>query len=117
MDRKAALGCLRTQWRAYIQRHCHSTARRADLGALLSRDRKGRPHRWLLLVGNRPGRILSDSERDFIRTHLRTAAPRERVYLVVGFLDEPGRIVALPARAALEAGRIDADRAGVPWDS
>jgi len=89
----------------------------SDARVLRSCDSRGQYHQWLLLAGDAPVRCLSRSEHGFIRSHLRGTGKREKVYLVVGFPGEPGRIVALPARAALKAGRIYSHRAGIAWDS
>jgi hypothetical protein len=116
MNTRLALVCLRSKWKAYIQRHGHTTASREHLNVIRSFDEKGRCYRWLLLVSNTPEHRLSRSERGFVRMHLRGAKKGERVYLVVGFPNEPGRMVALPGQNALAAGRLYSDRAGIAWD-
>jgi hypothetical protein len=116
MNKEVVLRCLRKQWEEHLLRHGHFVRQMSDPRVLRSCDRRGECHRWLLLVGNRPEHRLRRWEQDFIRIHLRDRREEDKVYLVVGFSDEPGRIVALPARTALKAGHIDADRAGVAWD-
>lgn len=57
------------------------------------------------------------SELRNIRSHLRQAKQKkENVYLVVGFVHEPKRIVVLPADAALKAKCINSDKGGIDWN-
>ena len=117
MNTRAVLTCLRNQWQDYIERHGHSVERPSDPRILQSCSVKGQHHRWLLLVSTATERQLDRSERSFIRAHIRRASKGERVYLVVGFPNEPGQIVALPARTAVRDGCIFSNKAGITWDS
>jgi hypothetical protein len=69
------------------------------------------------LIGCDPKRELTRSEQAYIRRHIRQARlHKETTYLVAGFIEEPKRIIAIPARAALKAGYIRSDKGGIAWD-
>jgi hypothetical protein len=62
-------------------------------------------------------RILAKSEQAHIRQRLnQTEARKEAAYLVVGFCQEPRRIVVLPASGALKAKYVSSDKGGIAWD-
>jgi hypothetical protein len=52
-----------------------------------------------------------------VHQHLKEASMyEEATYLVVGFTQEPRRIVVLPVDKALKAGCIRSDKGGIAWD-
>ena len=62
-------------------------------------------------------RFLSKAEQVHIHHQLSQAKTRhESTYLVIGFVEEPGRIVVLPADAALRIGHVASDKGGIAWD-
>jgi len=118
MDNNAELQLLEQHWRAYLEQRGHRLDQRAvQPGVIVSRNAKRKRHRWLLLIGDRRIRRLSAPEAAAVRQHRREARrKKEQCYLVVGFLDEPGRIVVVPAAAALRVRRIRSDVGGIDWE-
>ena len=118
MNLNDALACLEAKWRNYVEERGHYIYKTGgDLSVVRSRNANKVRYCWLLLVGHCPDRLLSRSEHADIRYHLRQAKQKkEKVYLVVGFVHEPRRIVVLPADAALKAGRVHSDKGGIYWD-
>jgi len=119
MDLNQQLGCLEARWRKLLEDRGHYIyQKQAHVSVVRSRNTiNGFRCRWLLLIGCDPKRELTRSEQAYIRQHLRQAKPyKETTYLVVGFTDEPKRIIAIPARAALKAGYIRSDKGGIAWD-
>lgn len=112
------LGLLRDSWLACLFKEGHRVAGARGIAALI-RSKNGNDHRyrWLLRVSEGPTRRFSKSERAEIRLHLsRARRLRETLYLVVGFLPEPRRIVVIPASAAMKAGCVRSDKGGIAWD-
>lgn len=117
MDSNAALRCLEVSWRGYLEEKGHYVyeSKRAP-GAISSRNSKKNRYRWLLLAAQTPYRILTRYELLNVRRHLRQAkAGNEAVYLVVGFQQDPRRIVAVPAKTVLKTRRIYSDKGGIAW--
>ena len=117
MNPDDALGCLESKWRDYLEERGHRIHYTGSCFRILkSRNDKKARYRWLLLIGHDPRRILSKCEQSNIRWHLRQAKERKEVtYLVVGFIQEPGRIIILPANSALKARCVRSDKGGIAW--
>ena len=117
MNPDDALGCLESKWRDYLEERGHFVYQtRTCQPAIRSRKGKKARYRWLLLIGHDPRRILSKSEQSNVRRHLRQAKTQKEVtYLVVGFIQEPGRIIILPANSALKAQCFRSDTGGIAW--
>jgi hypothetical protein len=112
------LSCLEAKWRELLVRRGHHIYRKASHpNVIRSCDDSKKGYCWLLRVWDRSTWNLSKSERAEIQQHLRQAQKRkETAYLVIGFTQEPKRIVAIPAEAALKAGYISRDKGGIAWD-
>ena len=118
MSDRITLDLLRDSWLACLLKECHRISGARGTTALI-RSKNGNDHRyrWLLWVSDGPTRRLSKSEQAEIRFHLsRAKRLRETLYLVVGFLPEPRRIVVVPASAAMRAGCVRSDKGGIAWD-
>jgi hypothetical protein len=118
MNLDDALGCLESEWRDYLEERGHRIHYIGSCFRILkSRNGKKGQYRWLLVVGHSSKRSLSESELSDIRQHLRQAKKqKEATYIVAGFLQEPGRIIVLPAKAALRAPCISSDKGGIAWE-
>jgi len=118
MDSDAGTWLLEEKWEGYLKQRGHRLDQRAlRPNAIVSRNAKRKRYRWLLLTGDRRIRRLRGPEATIIRRHLREArCKREECYLVVGFLDEPRRIVVMPAAVALSARRVRSDVGGIAWE-
>jgi len=118
MNLNNVLGCLEAKWRNYLKQRGHCIYKSGSyLRVVRSRNGKKARYRWLLLTGHGPRRILSKSEQSNIRQHLRQAKTQQAAtYLVVGFIQEPRRIIVLPAKAALNAQCVRSDKGGIAWD-
>ena len=117
MDSSAALRSLEVSWQGYLEGKGHRIyeGRRAP-GAIRSRNSRKDRYRWLLLAAKTSCRILSGHELLSIRRHLRQAkAGNEAVCLVVGFRQDPRRIVVVPARTVLKTGHVLSDKGGIAW--
>ena len=117
MDSSAALRCLEVSWQGYLEEKGHDIYEGNRVPrAILSRDSRKERYRWLLLVAETPYRIISGHELMNIRRHLREAeAGNEAVYLVVGFRQDPRRIVVVPARTVLKTRCVLSDKGGIAW--
>lgn len=113
------LDCLGTNWRKYLEARGHCIYQAGiSLGVVRGCDANKVRYRWLLLVGKQPIRRLNRSEQAEIRHHLVQAKKeREHAYLVVGFMQEPRRIIVLPADVALKAKRVRSDKGGIAWNN
>lgn len=111
------LGCLETDWREYLQDRGHRICRTPPrMSVVRSRNGRKARYRWLLLVGQGLKRVLGKSELSSIRQHVEQAKSlREATYLVVGFVQEPQRIIVLPAEAALGDRCVYSDKGGIAW--
>ena len=118
MDKATALRCLEATWRSYLEEKGHHIYQNNRIPALIrTRDGDRNRFRWLLLVAERPCRILTGEELRNIHTHMRHAQVKnEYVYLVVGFDRDPRRIIAVPAKTVLKTGHIFSDRGGIAWN-
>jgi len=107
-----------TKWRDYLEVCDHHVYRtKSSLRVIRSRNGKRGRYLWLLLTGHGPERILSKTEQSDIRWHLEQARKlKENTYLVVGFTQEHGRIIILPAKAAMKTQCIRSDKGGIEWD-
>lgn len=112
------LSCLATKWLSYLEGRGHYIYKTTHISNIIrSRNRTKVRYHWLLLVGEGRKRMLNKAEQAQIRKHLSQANKRkEAIYLVVGFLQEPSRIVIIPAKAALKAGHISSEKGGIAWD-
>ena len=110
--------CLEASWQKYLENRGHYIYRGGTcVPVIRSCNDKKAQYRWLLLVSEVPKRFLSKFEQVYIRHQLAQAKTRkEATYLVIGFVKEPGRIVVLPADAALKAGHIRSDKGGIAWE-
>jgi hypothetical protein len=104
-------------WRDYLEQRAHRlVTSESRPGLIQSRNAKRARYRWVLLASDRPTHKLARPDAAAIRQHLREARRRgERCYLVVGFPDEPGKIVVVPAASALRAGLIRSNVGGIEW--
>ena len=118
MSDRIMLDLLKDSWLACLLKDCHRVAGESGATAVIrSRNGNNRRYRWLLWVSEGPTRTFSRSERADIRLHLSQARRlRETLYLVVGFLPEPRRIVVVPASAAVRAGCVRSDKGGIAWE-
>jgi len=118
MDDYKEIYCLRNRWQHYLRKHGHYICKTSkDILVMRSRNGKKKRYRWLLFTGQPPGRLLKRFEQAAVLQHLQQAeSDNEAIYLVVGFIDDSGRIVVLPATAALEAGYIRSHKGGIDWD-
>jgi hypothetical protein len=118
MSDRILLDLLRDSWLACLLKDCHRVAGESGATAVIrSRNGKNRRYRWLLWVSEGRTRRFSRSELAGIRLHFSRARQlRETLYLVVGFLPEPRRIVVLPASAAMRAGCVRSDKGGIAWE-
>ncbi len=109
---------LETSWQEYLKNRGHFIYRtRTCLPVIKSRNDRKTRYRWLLLVGQNRKRPLSKSELSKIHYNLKQAKrEKEAAYLVVGFLQEPRRIIVLPANSVLEARCVNSDKGGIAWD-
>jgi hypothetical protein len=110
---------LKTKWRNYLEAREHYIYRGgAYLPVIRSRNHKKTRYRWLLLVGHGLKRKLSKPELSNVRQNLKQArTQKEAAYLVVGFTQEPGRVVILPAGSALKTGYVRSDKGGIAWEA
>ena len=118
MSDRITLDLLRDSWLACLLRECHRVAGgRGTAAVIRSKSSNSHRYRWLLWVSEYPTRNLNGAEQALIRRHLGQARrSRESVYLVVGFVQEPRRIVVVPAEAGLKAGRVQSGKGGIAWD-
>lgn len=118
MNPNGMLGCLEARWRKLLEQRGHYIYRKIiHPNVIRSRNDSKKRYRWLLRIEDSPTRHLSKSERAEIQQHLRQAKRcKEIAYLVIGFTQEPKRIVAIPAVVALEAGYISSNKGGIAWD-
>ena len=91
--------------------------RQENVAIIRSINGSKRRYRWLLRVSENPSWNIGKSEQTAISRQLAAAKrANEAVYLVVGFLPEPKRIVVVPAAGALKAGRVRSDKGGIAWE-
>ena len=118
MNQNDVFGCLEAKWRSFLEERGHHIYQ-AGGGPSVVRSRNSNKvrYRWLLLVGWSPKYTLTKSEQAYIRRHLRKAkTQKEAAYLVVGFMQEPKRIIVLPANTALKARCVGSDKGGIAWE-
>jgi len=117
MNSNYTLLCLEANWRKYLKDRGHYVYRDGTyLPVIRSGNDKKTRYRWLLLISEVPKRFLSKAERTRIHQHIKQAkAQKEATYLVVGFVQEPRRVVILPARAALKTRYVRSDKGGIAW--
>ncbi len=119
MNQNDILHCLEVGWLKYLQNRGHYIYHQGGtyLPVIRSRNHKKGRYRWLLLVGHGLKRTLSKPELSNVRQNLRQAKREKEVtYLVVGFTQEPRRIVILPAGSALKTGYVHSDKGGIAWE-
>jgi hypothetical protein len=118
MNLNQQLNCLNAKWQELLERRGHYIYGKKDQSDIIrSRNGRKKRYRWLLRVEESPTWNLSKSEQVFIYHHLKQARTYgEIVYLVIGFTQEPKRIVAIPAGAALGAGYVSSGKGGIAWD-
>ncbi len=118
MNLNDALRCLEIGWQKYLNNRGHYIYRDITcLPVIRSRNHRKARYRWLLLVGHGLERTLSKPELSNVRQNLRQAKrQKEATYLVVGFTQEPRRVVILPAETALKTGYIRSDKGGIAWE-
>ncbi|MGD0784330.1 MAG: hypothetical protein ABR969_00750 [Sedimentisphaerales bacterium] len=118
MDSNQQLGCLKAKWWELLEDRGHNIYRRVShQNVIRSRNGSKRRYRWLLWVEDSPTWNLSKSEQVFICHHLKQAKTYgEIVYIVIGFTQEPKRIIAIPAGTALGAGYVSSGKGGIAWD-
>ncbi len=118
MNLNGMLDCLKTAWQNYLEKRSHQVRQNTGhLCVLKSRDQEKQRYRWLIFVAKLPILEISKSEQAEIRQHLKQAkSHKETAYLVIGFTQEPRRIVILPAEAALKTGFVRSDKGGIAWD-
>jgi len=118
MNSYNALDWLEAKWRSYLEERAHYIYKSGRCpGIVKSRNANKKRYRWILLVGQHAVRALSKAELRYVRQHLRSAgALKEDTYLVVGFTQEPRRIIVIPARAAMKSRCIRSDKGGIEWD-
>jgi hypothetical protein len=118
MSLNRQLSCLNTKWQELLEHRGHYIyCRTSHQNVIRSRNGSKRKYRWLLRVEESPTWNLSKSEQVFIYHHLKQARTYgEIVYLVIGFTQEPKRIVAIPAGIALGAGYVNSGKGGIAWD-
>jgi hypothetical protein len=118
MNPNNALSCLESKWRDYLEEHGHYIYKtRNSFRVTRSRNSNKIRYRWLLLVGHGLKRTLSKPELSNVRQNLKKARMQKEVtYLVVGFTQEPRRVVILPAGSALKTGYVRSDKGGIAWD-
>ena len=111
------LSCLESKWRIYLEQRGHYIYQARNSACVIrSRNSNKAKYRWLLLAGKGSRRVLSKSEQAYIRQHIKQAkARKDAPYLVVGFVQEPRRVVILPAEAALGARCVRSDKGGIAW--
>ena len=112
------LSCLEAAWCDYLEQRGHRICR-SIIRQPVIRSRNGRKarYRWLLLAGRRTIKMIDRSERADIRYHIgRAKEAKEDVYLVVGFPEEPRRIIVLPADKALRTRVVRSDKGGIDWE-
>ncbi|MGA2916616.1 MAG: hypothetical protein ABSE89_11380 [Sedimentisphaerales bacterium] len=111
------LSCLQSKWQELLENRGHRiyhSSYHPDI--IRSRNGFRKRYRWILLTGEDAKRTLTKTEQLHIRHHLKQAeAQRETAYLVVGFVEEPRRIIVLPARMALNASFVRSDKGGIAW--
>ena len=84
---------------------------------IISYNSKEVRYRWLLMVGQGLKRRFTKSEQIYLERKLRLAeSKKEAVYLVLGFIQEPRRIIVLPVAKALKAQCVYSDKGGIAWD-
>ena len=118
MNPDDVLGCLEAKWQNYLEERGHYIYKTGSNHCVVrSRNSNNVRYRWLLLVGQYPKRILSKLEQAYIHRHLGQAeTKKEATYLVVGFMQEPRRIIVLPANTALRVRCVRSDKGGIAWD-
>ncbi|MCP4259348.1 MAG: hypothetical protein GY774_17835 [Planctomycetes bacterium] len=118
MNLNDTLHCLEVGWQKYLKNRGHYIYRgEIYLPVIRSRNHKKGRYHWLLLVGHGLKRTLSKPELSTIHQHLKQAKKqKEAAYLVVGFIQEPRRVVILPAETALKTGYIRSDKGGIAWE-
>jgi hypothetical protein len=109
---------LETAWYGYLEQRGHRICRCIiRLPVIRSRNGRKARYRWLLLTGRHPKKALGKFERADIRYHIgRAKEAKEDVYLVVGFPEEPRRIIVLPADKALRTRVVRSDKGGIGWE-
>ena len=117
MNLNDVLSCLEAKWRNYLEEHEHRIYQAgSSLDVIRSRNSDKARFRWLLLIGEQPVHRLNKPEQAYIHQHLKRAkTQKEATYLVVGFVQEPRRIIVLPADAALKARCVRSDKGGIAW--
>ena len=118
MNLNPVLDCLKAKWRELLDRRGHNIyQKQTSPDVIRSRNGFKKRYRWILLTGGDAKRTLTKSEQLHIRHHLKQAeAQRETAYLVVGFLEEPRRIIVIPARTILNASFVRSDKGGIAWE-
>jgi hypothetical protein len=111
------LGCVESKWRMYLKQRGHYIYKtRNSNRVIISRNSNKAKYRWLLLTGKGSRRVLTKSEQAYIRQHIQqTKVRKETPYLVIGFVQEPRRVVILPAESALKARYVRSDKGGIAW--
>jgi hypothetical protein len=112
------LSCLYNKWQKLLENRGHRIyQKQTSPNVIKSRNSFKKRYRWILLTGEDAKRTFTKSEQLHIRHHLKQAeAQRETAYLVVGFVEEPRRIIVLPARTALNASFVRSDKGGIAWE-
>lgn len=116
MDDPVPSFSLRDTWHAMLKRRKHDIVVDPDHRVLHSQDDQHRRFRWLLFTSFGRMRRLSSAERTWIRRHDRWATRcEENAYLVIHVMEDPPRLVVLPARHAFPPNTLDLTRGGIPF--
>ena len=117
MDKIIPANYLKARWRKYLEEKGHFIYKTARHNIIRSRNRTPTKYHWLFLTGQGRKRILNKADRLRIREYLnKIRKPDHSVYLVVGFVSEPDRIVIIPASRALANGYVSSEKGGIDWD-
>lgn len=118
MDGSSPIAVLFCEWVSYLWDRGHRLRRPSAFGyILLSRNGRGRRFRWLFLHSKKPWIRLTSIDREAINHQMDLARKaREKAYLVVKFEHPEPKLLILPARTAMKAGRLHSDKGGIPWD-
>ena len=118
MNQNWELHCLRVKWVDYLQQRGHRICQTAiNNNIIKSSNHIKTKYRWLLYISDCCEHKFNSAEKALIRRYVKQAgAQKESIYLVIGFTQEPRRVVILPADAAVKAGCVSSDKGGIAWD-
>lgn len=119
MNPDGKLGSLKAKWQELLDKSGHNIRqKRTSPDVISSRNGFRKKYRWILMTSENARRTFTKFEQSHIRHNLKQAqAQLETAYLVVGFVEEPRKIIVIPAKTALNASFVRSDKGGITWDN